>query len=81
MRLRCDSLSDLRFLRPWQQVRLGRLITELPLQAASSAEWNDALTYLTGLPPMPDGEQARHRLLATLGGELSGASSYNNFSV
>lgn len=65
-RLGCAYLSDLRFLAGRERSRLGRILREIPLEAASLAEWNDALEYLTGRGPEKSREAARERLLEQL---------------
>lgn len=62
----CMYLSDLRFLREWERVRLEREVEKIPPYAANVQEWNDALHYLTGAPPERTAEEARCTLMTLL---------------
>lgn len=44
----CDYLSDLRFLTSAQKLRLVHVLESVPAEAASLAQWRDALDYLAG---------------------------------
>ena len=47
----CEFLSDLHTLELSVRKRLARFVADLPPEAAGLREWNDALKYLSGLPP------------------------------
>lgn len=59
-------LSDLHYLSRQEQCHLSREISRIPAEAFLTAEWNDALDYLTGLPPEPSAPDAREALLQHL---------------
>ena len=59
----CMYLSDLRYLDKWQRVRLARILEQLPADAASLEEWNNALQYLAQQPPEETAAAARERLI------------------
>ena len=63
---RCDYLSDLKHLQAWELIRLGRALEQVPANAITLFEWNDALAYLADAPPEPDREAARARLMSFL---------------
>ncbi len=67
-RMNCTYLSDLRFLSVCRRGQLARKIENIPVEAASVSEWNDALRYLTGRTPAPEqtAEESRNRLIALL---------------
>ena len=65
-RASCQYLSDLRYLNRQEQCHLSREVSRIPAQAFRTAEWNDALDYLTGLPPEPSAPDAREALLQHL---------------
>lgn len=62
----CTYLSDLRRLDGWQRVRLARVLEQIPMEAASIHDWNDALDYLAQAGPEQTAEDARARLIAAL---------------
>lgn len=64
----CDYLSDLRFLTSAQRLRLLHVLESVPAEAASLAQWRDALDYLTGQDA--DGAaQSRAKLIEHLSGQ------------
>lgn len=65
-RANCDYLSDLRFLDGERRGRLARYLADIPWQAGSLAEWNEALRYLLAEPPQETEESARNCLIAGL---------------
>ena len=72
----CAYISDLTHLPPWQQQRLAAVLEQLPSEAASQREWDDALNYIEMLPPQSDAEKDRQCLLsALLGGRAGNKSS------
>ena len=58
----CEFLSDLHTLELSVRKRLARFVADLPPEAAGLQEWNDALKYLSGLPPAESPQAARGRL-------------------
>lgn len=62
----CETLSELRSLGPWQRVELARRVEHIEVEAASLPEWNEALSYLTGLPARSTAEAARGELMGAL---------------
>ena len=62
----CTYLSDLRRPDGWQRARLARVLEQIPAEAASIHDWNDALDYLAEAPPEQTVEDARARLIAAL---------------
>lgn len=65
-RLQCEFLSDLRFLKRGQAVRLLREVEKIPSDSAALHEWNDALQFLADAAPEKDADAARQRLIACL---------------
>ena len=61
-----EYLSDLR--RPERSVRgrLAWLLADVPAEAATLKEWNEAGWYLLELPPANSGAEAREQLLREL---------------
>ena len=46
--------------------RLVRELEQIPAEAASLRDWNDALDYLTGAPPEDTAQAAKERLVHLL---------------
>ena len=46
--------------------RLARELEQIPAEAASLHDWNDALDYLTGAPPEDTAQAAKERLIQSL---------------
>ena len=63
----CAYVSDLRHLDKMHKWQLYEKVRQLPVSAASEAEWNDALSYIENLPAEASAEKARERLIAALG--------------
>ncbi len=63
----CEYLSDLRYLSCWEQVRLSREVSRIPAAAFPLETWNDALAYLTSLPPATQAALAKEKLIQNLG--------------
>ena len=59
---RCQYLSDLHSLSPWDRLHLAQAIEDIPSNAASLAQWNDALDYILGEPSQSSPQTARNRL-------------------
>ncbi len=66
IQMRCEYLSDLRYLDSGRRARLARRLEGLPPEEADLRDWNDALAYLTGQAPQPDAAQAKAALIAGL---------------
>lgn len=62
----CTYVSDLTHLTVSQQQRLAAVLEKLPPDAASEAEWDDALAYIEKLPAQESAEEDRKRLLSAL---------------
>ena len=62
----CPYLSDLPRVIGWQRVRMARELEQIPAEAASLRDWNDALDYLTGAPPEDTAQAAKERLVHLL---------------
>ena len=62
----CTYLSDLPRATGWQRARLAQALNDIPADAASLHDWNDALDYLIQAPPAPTAQEARARLMAEL---------------
>ena len=59
----CQYLSDLPRMNG---ARLARELEQIPAEAASLHDWNDALEYLAQAPPEATPQAARGRLLERL---------------
>lgn len=64
--MKCEYLSELRFLSRPGRLQLAKIINQLPLEEHSLAEWNEALCYLAEYPPEKTAQIARDRLLQAL---------------
>ena len=65
--LRCEYISDLRFLPACEYRKAARYIEEkIPADSASLFEWNDALEYLSGAEPESTPEAAKKKLIKWL---------------
>lgn len=62
----CMYLSDLHYLDKWQRMRLVRTLEQVPADAASLEEWNNALQYLAQQPPEETAAAAREQLIQSL---------------
>lgn len=66
IQMKCEYLSDLRFLS-WEQRRyLAQKLDELTPRQEDIRDWNDALTYLTSAPPEKTAFAAKERLVKLL---------------
>lgn len=65
----CVCLSDLRFLDARRREYLVRRLHPLSPHTWALKEWNDALIYLTGLPPQPTVQQAKEQMIQFLGAQ------------
>ena len=61
-----EYLSNLPYASGGQKMRLIRTLEQIPAEAASLREWNDALDYLAQAPSEQTAETARARLIAAL---------------
>lgn len=60
-------LSNLRLGDAYTRRRVGHILqSSIPAGAATPAEWNDALVYLTGMAKVSDAETARQLLIDAL---------------
>lgn len=66
IQMRCDYLSDLRFLSQAQRQYLALKLDRLTPKEEDIREWNDALEYLTGAPPEETAQVAKERLVKLL---------------
>lgn len=66
IQMKCEYLSDLRFLSPEQRRCLAHKLKCLIPREEDVREWNDALTYLTDAPPEATAQAAKERLVALL---------------
>ena len=66
IQMKCEYLSDLRFLSSEQRRCLAHKLKYLTPREEDVREWNDALTYLTDAPPEPTARAAKERLVALL---------------
>ena len=73
----CTYVSDLTHLTADQQKRLAGVLETLPPEAASEAEWADALAYIERLPALENAEEDRELLLTALRGKRQGKHEHN----
>lgn len=66
IQMKCDYLSDLRFLSPKQRRYLAQKLDQLTPRDEDIREWNDALTYLTHSPPAATAIAAREQRIKIL---------------
>ena len=66
IQMKCEYLSDLRFLSQEQRQYLAHKLECLTPREEDLREWNDALTYLTDAPPEATAQAAKERLVALL---------------
>ena len=64
IQMKCEYLSDLRFLTQEQRQKLDRLTP----REEDIRDWNDALDYLTGAPPESTAQAAKAKLVQELAG-------------
>lgn len=68
IQMKCDYLSDLRFLTQGQRHCLAKKLERLTPREEDIRDWNDALTYLTGAPPAATAQAAKEQLMEGLAG-------------
>lgn len=66
--MKCDYLSDLRFLTKGQHQNLAQKLDQLTPREEDIRDWNDALDYLTGAPPESTAQAAKAKLVQELAG-------------
>ena len=66
IQMKCEYLSDLRFLSVEQRRYLAQRLDRLTPREEDVWEWNDALNYLTGAPPEDTAQAAKARLIYSL---------------
>ena len=62
----CMYLSDLRFLSQEQRQYLAHKLDRLTPRNEDVRDWNDAMNYLTGAPPMDTAQAAKEQLVQLL---------------
>lgn len=66
IQMKCEYLSDLRFLTQEQRQYLAHKLECLTPREENIRDWNDALVYLTGAPPENTAQTAKKRLVSLL---------------
>ena len=66
IQMKCEYLSDPRFLSQEQRRYLAQRLDRLTPREEDVREWNDALIYLTGASPEDTAQAAKARLLYLL---------------
>lgn len=61
--MKCECLSDLRFLSQGQRQHLAQKLERMMPEEADLEEWNDALEYLAGKVPEKTAATARKKLI------------------
>lgn len=62
----CEYVSDLHFMDDIRKWRAYHALEQLPAEAYSLKEWNDALCYMTVNEPQSTAAQARTELMDAL---------------
>ena len=70
IQMRCEYLSDLRFLSQGQRQSLAQKLERLTPREEDIWEWNDALNYLTGAAPENTAQAAKAQLVQLLTGSV-----------
>lgn len=68
IQMKCEYLSDLRFLTQEQRQYLAQKLDRLTPREEEIRDWNDALNYLTGAPPESTAQAAKAKLVQELAG-------------
>lgn len=76
IQMKCEYLSDLRFLSQEQLRYLAQKLEQLTPREEDIWEWNDALDYLTGAPPEATALAVKERLLKILSGRDTKSNHY-----
>lgn len=66
IQMKCEYLSNLRFLTQEQRQYLAHKLECLTPREENIRDWNDALVYLTGAPPENTAQTAKERLVSLL---------------
>lgn len=66
IQMKCDYLSDLRFLSISQRRHLAHRLNRLTPREEDIRDWNDALVYLTNAAPEKTAQKAKERLVKLL---------------
>lgn len=66
IQMKCDYLSDLRFLTQGQRQYLAQKLDRLTPREEDIRDWNDALVYLTNAAPEQSARGAKERLVKLL---------------
>ena len=66
IQMRCNYLSDLRFLSRGQRQYLARKLEQLMPKEEDLQDWNNALEYLTGAAPEKSAQAAKEQLVKLL---------------
>lgn len=72
IQMKCDYLSDLRFLTQEQRQYLAQKLERLTPREEDIRDWNDALVYLANVPPETSAHGAKTRLVQHLLRPLAG---------
>lgn len=64
--MKCDYLSDLRFLSPERKRELAERLKKISPEAYDLQVWNDALVYLAGEAAQETAAAAKNRLVEGL---------------
>ena len=68
IQMKCEYLSDLRFLSPEQRRYLAQRLNRLTPREEDVRDWNEALAYLAKGPPENTAQAAKERLITLLSG-------------
>lgn len=66
IQMKCDYLSDLRFLTQGQRQNLAQKLNRLTPREEDLKDWNDALVYLTDAAPEGSAQGAKEELVKRL---------------
>lgn len=66
IQMKCDYLSDLRFLPQGEHQYLAQKLVRLTPREEDIRDWNDALVYLTRSPPAMTALEAQRILINAL---------------
>lgn len=66
IQMKCEYLSDLRFLTQEQHLYLAQKLEQLTPREEDIWDWNDALVYLTRSPPAATALEAQRTLINAL---------------
>ena len=66
IQMKCDYISDLRFLSQGQRQYLAQKLNALTPREEDIREWNDAFVYLTNAAPEESARGAKEQLVKLL---------------